>query len=194
YNNTAPSLYTTTEGKTFSKGTWHHVACSRGKTYLKLFVDGVQVDSSGSVDSTAPFYGVGQLKVFLGMRHDQTEAFKGAIDDVLIYNRALSFQEIRNLYHHQLLSIKQKAEIKNLFTVYPNPAQSIFHVKMDGIESNTLVDVELIDISGKSVYSSQLAYDSQDLEIKHSLGSGLYLLKLTLVADNRVYSTPVSIY
>src|SRR5690606_9361892 len=90
YNNTAPSLYTTTEGKTFSKGTWHHVACSRGKTYLKLFVDGVQVDSSGSVDSTAPFYGVGQLKVFLGMRHDQTEAFKGAIDDVLIYNRALS--------------------------------------------------------------------------------------------------------
>jgi len=71
-----------------------------GKTYLKLFVDSELKSSRhfkniGSIDTNIPL-AIGALH--RGVDGRTSEIFKGYIDDVRIYNRALSVKEIKKLY------------------------------------------------------------------------------------------------
>jgi type II secretory pathway pseudopilin PulG len=73
---------------------WHHVAGSYDGSNVKLYVDGVlrgTTNHVGSIDSTT--YGVN-----IGRCSEQTSRlYNGVIDDVRIYNRALSATEIAQL-------------------------------------------------------------------------------------------------
>ncbi|MEU3250701.1 sialidase family protein [Streptomyces sp. NPDC006997] len=75
-------------------GAWHHVALRRGGGRLTLFLDGEAVsteDVSGSVSRNSPF------GVHIGQRMDGRAFFTGAIDEVRVWNRALSDGEIGTL-------------------------------------------------------------------------------------------------
>ncbi|MBN2228331.1 MAG: ThuA domain-containing protein [Candidatus Thorarchaeota archaeon] len=76
-------------------GEWHHVAGTYDGSTISLYVDGVERVSnsaSGSLQtsSTSLYIGNKPLSSYPGDR------FKGIIDEVRIYNRALSNQEINN--------------------------------------------------------------------------------------------------
>ena len=85
-----PALGTTT----VSTGDWHHVAAVYDGTTIKLYLDGVL---DGSVNSSfAPTNGSASLKI--GARGDDANTrLNGLIDEVRIYNRALSEAEIQSL-------------------------------------------------------------------------------------------------
>ncbi|MFJ5260367.1 exo-alpha-sialidase [Streptomyces sp. NPDC088387] len=68
-------------------GEWHHLALRRGDGELTMFLDGTPVstaDVSGSVSRNSPF------GVHIGQRMDSRAFFTGAIDDVRVYDKALS--------------------------------------------------------------------------------------------------------
>ncbi|MEU6257938.1 sialidase family protein [Streptomyces sp. NPDC047043] len=72
-------------------GQWHHLALRRGGGRLTLFIDGTQLstaDVPGSVSRNSPF------GVHVGQRMDGRAFFTGAIDDVHVWDRALSDEEI----------------------------------------------------------------------------------------------------
>ncbi len=76
-------------------GTWHHVAAvvNRSSNFLILYVDGVQraqtsIAGGGSVSTTQP------LRFSLA-----TSPLLGKIDEVLVYNRALTGSEITDVYN-----------------------------------------------------------------------------------------------
>jgi hypothetical protein len=76
-------------------GTWHHVAGTYDGSTITLYVDGVERVSnfaSGPLQtsSTSLYIGNKPLSSYPG------DHFKGIIDEVRIYNRALSDQEINN--------------------------------------------------------------------------------------------------
>ncbi len=75
-------------------GQWHHVAGVYDGSKLYLYVDGiidVSEDSSGKINNTAG-------NVYIGENEDQMgREWKGQIDEVRIYNRALSHGEIVSL-------------------------------------------------------------------------------------------------
>jgi len=80
--------------------TWSHVCAvepsrSSGPGFL-FYVDGTVVSSNGS-GSGAPFSDVG-TPLRIGAYSNNTENYIGGIDDVRIYNRALSASEIKQLY------------------------------------------------------------------------------------------------
>ncbi len=79
---------------TFNDGIWHHIAGVRRGTTYDLYVDGqFQSTASGSI----PTYN----RIFLGKRAAVSdEYFNGSIDEVAIYPRALSADEI--LAHYQV--------------------------------------------------------------------------------------------
>ncbi|MEV7194700.1 exo-alpha-sialidase [Streptomyces sp. NPDC093510] len=71
----------------YNDGAWHHVALRRGAGRLTLFLDGTQItaaDVPGSVSRNSPF------GVHVGQRMDSRAHFTGAIDEVRVYDRALS--------------------------------------------------------------------------------------------------------
>ncbi|MEV4859817.1 sialidase family protein [Streptomyces ossamyceticus] len=78
----------------YNDGRWHHLVLRRGGGQLTLFVDGARfavADVAGSVSRNSPF------GVHLGQRVDSRVHFTGALDEVLVVERALSDDEVAGL-------------------------------------------------------------------------------------------------
>ena len=85
---------------TFKVGVWYQIACvtANGSPYALTtdYVDGVNIGSQGIHSVTNP-----TVDTFIGAGNgggNPTRNFVGTIDDVRLYNRALSPQEIAQLY------------------------------------------------------------------------------------------------
>ncbi|MER5253595.1 sialidase family protein [Streptomyces sp. NPDC002855] len=105
-SNRVTGLITTRDGSTpprsasvrttgaYNDGQWHHIALRRGGGQLTLSVDGTRIttaDVPGTVTRTSG-YGF-----HVGQRVDSRAHFTGAIDEVRVYNRALSDAELTGL-------------------------------------------------------------------------------------------------
>jgi hypothetical protein len=78
--------------------TWHFVAAQREGTTLRIFIDG-QLEGTNTVPATYDLAGTSQHNAYIGASTNNTNAtqyklFSGLIDDVRVYNRALSVGEI----------------------------------------------------------------------------------------------------
>jgi hypothetical protein len=87
---------------TLSINTWYHVALVYNGTDIRLYLNGA-LDSgtdnpmsyeSGIYDSNAPFA--------IGRRGDGTDYFDGQIDELAVFNRALTADEISSIYENGL--------------------------------------------------------------------------------------------
>src|SRR3989338_7463215 len=77
-------------------GTWHHVVAVSDVSNAYLYIDGGLDKSGGDVNWAK---GCSTLDVRIGTRSNGDFQFIGLIDDVRIYNRALSASEIQRLYN-----------------------------------------------------------------------------------------------
>ena len=97
-NGSRPAAYVHTDGDVGLDGTaalplntWTHLAMTYDGTTLRMFVNGNQVGSlasAGGVTATSGVLRIGGNSVW-------SEYYRGLIDDVRIYNRALSGTEIQ---------------------------------------------------------------------------------------------------
>jgi hypothetical protein len=82
---------------TLNDGLWHFAAfVADGNSNLKVYADG-QLDGQASYDSTldyavTPFWRVNYLN------NNSSDSLTGSIDEIRIYNRALSASEVQQLY------------------------------------------------------------------------------------------------
>ena len=77
----------------FQLNTWYHVAVRSDGSTLVSFVNGTQLGSASARDigdASSPFY--------MGTAEGTTRRLRGSVDDVRIYNRALSESEINDLF------------------------------------------------------------------------------------------------
>lgn len=83
-----------------SFGSWHHVAVSVKSGSIVLYADGKVVGSSSFAFGNLLPIGAGQ-QLRIGSGYGNARFFKGALDEVAIYKRALSVDEIKSHYDHQ---------------------------------------------------------------------------------------------
>lgn len=87
----APTSASVRTASAYNDGQWHHLALRRGGGLLTLSVDGTAVvaaDVPGSVSRNSPF------GVHVGQRMDSRAYFTGAIDEVRVFDRVLSDDEL----------------------------------------------------------------------------------------------------
>ncbi len=105
-------------------GTWHHIAGTYDGSTIRLYVDGVEKASgsaSGPIQtSSTPLY-IGN-KPFSSYSGD---FFKGIIDEVRIYNRALLHQEINDTMSNEL----------------PATSGLVLYLSFDALEGSTCPDL-----------------------------------------------------
>ena len=77
---------------------WSHIAASYDGSVAKIYVNGIE-DGSNSFASTGA---ANASDVYIGSRQSDQDMFDGLIDDLRIYDRALSEQEIQQLYYYGL--------------------------------------------------------------------------------------------
>jgi uncharacterized membrane protein len=79
-------------------GNWHHIVGTRSANSILLYVDGI-LNGIRTIDPTANIDLTNAYDLVLGRRNSVDSAyFKGAIDEVRVYNRALDGIEVTALY------------------------------------------------------------------------------------------------
>ncbi|MFY8097697.1 MAG: T9SS type A sorting domain-containing protein, partial [Flavobacterium sp.] len=96
--------------------------------------------------------------------------FNGAIDDLKIYNYALTDAQVSQLYNNNTLSTSDFDQNNLEVALYPNPVQDILNINVD----NAIKSVEIYNIQGQKVLNST----SNEVDMS-SLNSGIYLVKIT---------------
>ena len=88
--------YYTVEGTTCLVNTgWHHIVGTYDGNWMRLYVDGVQ---EGTPVNQAFNISVSTGNLIIGAWNPSSKFFNGIIDEVKVYNRALSQDEIREYY------------------------------------------------------------------------------------------------
>ena len=81
---------------------WTHIAFVYSTSHARLFIDGALVDER---ETSPDFTRMNLMNLYIGKFSDYWYPFNGLIDEVRIYNRALTASEISSLaQYHEVLS------------------------------------------------------------------------------------------
>ena len=169
---------------------WSHLILSYSTGEVKVYVKGqLKSQSQGILNFDLP------VSLFLGKRGRDNDGFggsrywKGKLDDLGIWNRALTESEITNLYQ-SIVGIHTE-NIGLGVSIYPNPTgeSKEFLVRFaDNPQQD--IHIELLDILGSVLYSNRLQAGSESCTIPvHSLSSGMYMIRVRM--NNEVYMEKV---
>ena len=159
---------------TTTVNTWKHMVYTfdRVTRTAKMYINGALTTSgvfgAWMTASGSSFY-LGNL--FAG----GPSAYNGAIDDLKIYDRALSDTEILNLFNNNTTLSTSNFNQNNLqVAVYPNPVNNILNVEV----ATDLKSIEIYNIQGQKVLSStQKQINITDLQ------TGIYMIKIEDTAN-----------
>jgi hypothetical protein len=73
---------------------WHHYVGQYDGAAARVYIDGQLEKSAGHTGRISP----GSWSLYVGQRQDEFGPISGSIDDVMVFNRSLSEDEIRSLY------------------------------------------------------------------------------------------------
>ena len=78
----------------YTTNEWLHIVGTYNGTTYRIYVNGVEMPTQGATGTNTS-----TSSLFIGARNDGDQHMNGYIDDVRIYNRALSQEEITTLYN-----------------------------------------------------------------------------------------------
>lgn len=153
-------------------GNWVHVVIQRDVTAhkMRIYTNGV-LSSEG--DETA-VTGIGEASDFIIGNIGELEfqattnasaPYKGAFDELKMYNYALTPSEISALYNQAVLGNAEFSISKNVGSVYPNPVKDQIFIKLPDYKKSSLT-ATVMDMTGKIIIKEKL----------NSNGNGLFNL------------------
>lgn len=159
---------------------WQHWVITNSLTGIELYVNG---NYSGGMTTSISGTGVTGKKYFIGACPDSTgtlayqdaylKHWNGVLDDIGIWNRALTQQEIMALYNGDEVSVTELSEGKS-FTIYPNPTKNIINIKVN--KEDLGLPIKLFDNYGKVVLSKIIDQADINLDLKN-LADGIYFIR-----------------
>lgn len=138
------------DGNELALGFWWYVTMVHDGEFDIIYIDGEEVNRKpvqGVLNSTSKPFGIGNNSV------DGGQYFPGALDEIKIYNKALTGDEILSLYETGTTSVHERFtnEIKSVINnVYPNPASEMIYID-HSLKGNQPLTIRVLDIQGRQV-------------------------------------------
>lgn len=154
-------------------GNWHHYVAvySPGET-ISLYIDN-QLDIEQTVTSSGNSSNSTDLIIGCGANFSQY--FTGSLDDIRIYKRALSTEEINGLFSYVPTSLPLN-ELNDIL-VYPNPASDLLHIDLG---QNKDAAIYLYNSTGNCVYNTITSDNKIEISVNH-FNSGVYFIEIKSV-------------
>ena len=170
-NITNPGLY--------FDGEWHHLVCMRDVSAdkLKVYIDGVKIqeitDNTGDISEQAEF-------VIGNCNYNFDTPLPGYMDELEVYNSALTDAEVAYLYNASAVSVFNKTSPANPLSGYPNPFSDRFVLDIPQDAGSSLV-VKIFDLAGKLVYSETINHPADHISVEGlgNLPIGVYFCILS---------------
>lgn len=158
---------------TFANLEWTHLAMVFDKINQEviLYKNGVYI-SATDISTLGTFNAIGTTsggQLMAGRSSQGGQHFMGDVDDIYIFRRALTGNDISALYNAEnpLLNIEEK---NKTFSIFPNPSHSIINIKF-----NAPSDCSIYSIDGRLITTlSVSSFHSVDVS---SFDAGVYFIK-----------------
>ncbi|MHB1278482.1 MAG: LamG-like jellyroll fold domain-containing protein [Bacteroidia bacterium] len=183
--NSNASAYMKTGGN-FGLNTWYYISMTRDNQWIKLFVNGVPVDSSAQ--SAGAGFNISGNQLWVGGRYGNQSFLNGKVDDLLICNYVKTNKEILDLYN-QGGPMAIEAPHQASLLVYPNPSAGSCQIITDELAGTNLLFV--YNSLGQLVQSHGLFGTTHSVNIE---GSGMYFIKIVDDKGNIVANESLVIY
>jgi len=138
---------------------WHHLVGVYNGTYLILYVDGFEASSKN----------VGTLTIesndnhlIIGAARSYTAFFNGIIDEVAVYNRALSPEEIYNHYKHGM-------SINTIRFSFVSKVSNVAEGDWIPLNTPNSYDVGTLGVDSPSVIFAKAEKDADEIEVQNRL-------------------------
>ena len=146
-------------GGTVVVNSWRHLVVTYDQTNIRVY-------SNGTLLNTAP----ASLNTALTGMLLAGSGYITTVDDLQIYNYALSQTEVTNLYNNNTTLATSNFNKNNLqVAVYPNPANNILNVEA----ATDLKSIEIYNIQGQKVKTS----NQKQINVA-DLSAGMYMIKV----------------
>jgi hypothetical protein len=171
------STYPAGQSGFITTNVWRHciLKYDASSTSLYYYLNGILVDTkllAFNVTSNTDDLVFGAQRNGAGTGY--LDFFSGKLDDIGIWNRALTQQEITNLYNSSSVGLNEFNNSK-LFSVYPNPAKHQINIKADASLINSAYSI--YDYTGKLILSGKLTSENSSIELTN-LAQGIYMLTI----------------
>ncbi|WP_298392921.1 LamG-like jellyroll fold domain-containing protein [Flavobacterium sp.] len=151
---------------TTSLNTWIHYVFTYDGTVSKIYKNGALLGTN-----TIAFNTLNNGNLFrLGLTESGgVNYFNGTVDDLKIYNYAISDADVTSLFSNNILASENFTSQNLKATIYPNPTSDNFSIEME----NEVKSVEIYSIQGHKVLTS----NTKDMNVSN-LSKGMYLVKI----------------
>jgi hypothetical protein len=193
-----------TESNSILENTWTNIIMLKNDSNFQIFING-SLQSTSIVPSTTVGGNNNNAYTKIGVNWPSTpdlEYFKGNIDDLGIWNRALTQQEITDLYNanicYQTITVTDTLLINmgivtynpitynNTIKIFPNPANN--HITIDYGNFATLNGYQLkIENSlGQQLFQTNITQQTDYLSLNNWGGNGLYFVHIIDAQGNTI--------
>jgi beta-glucanase (GH16 family) len=140
-----------TDDSDFTLGKWYHVAATYDGVILRLYVDGVE-KVTAQISGNLYYLNSGWFQIGAYKDNDEDNGHNGLLDDVTIWERALSESEISDLYTATVLAVEPDVlYAEQAFKFYPNPASNNLTIEL---ENDT--QVSIASLKGEVMFNEVL--------------------------------------
>lgn len=154
--------------------TWFHIAVTYTPEVLKCYLNGEFIGEAVPVDPLTE----NEQDFAIGRDTPATtDYFHGTMDEVNIYNRALSAADVMALKNYNGCSpsaIGDKQQLENV-NIYPNPVESIVNITLSDSENYT---VKMFSALGQLLSTNTVNQGQIDLDMSE-LKSGFYFIHVS---------------
>jgi hypothetical protein len=189
---TAPGNYQEyTSNTSANLNQWNHLVCTYSNGNIKLFLNNVLISSFQNVAITNNNNG----SFYFGASISGTfQYYNGKLDDIGFWNRALTQQEITDLYNgnicYQNITVTDTLLIntgitgfnpityENTLRVWPNPTND--HITIDAGNLNVMngYSIRITNSLGQQMFQSAINQQQFYLDLSTWTGNGMYFLNL----------------
>ncbi|OUR96032.1 hypothetical protein A9Q86_16240 [Flavobacteriales bacterium 33_180_T64] len=183
-------------GPAFEDSMYHHYVYVREGNEHRLYVDGFLFNNETFSSNPASTLG---LPLTIGAQyHNPTNSpndydfnFNGEVDEIMVYNRALSISEMQSVYNSGTSGVCKDGLSVNDFSLverislYPNPTRGLIIFKLNAqlLTSYRNLELSIMDLTGRIVCSNVELQTETKVDIS-TLSNGMYLY--TIRGENRV--------
>lgn len=174
-----------------SPSQWNHVVMTKNGNLVSIYINGTIENSNTNLNLQ------GIINLYFGVRSDLFAYFNGKLDDIGIWNRALTPSEVTQLYNQNQcftnitvtdtliinvgqLSYTNPIAYSNNITIAPNPASTQININFNNITDLNGGTIKIINSLGQQVATTPITTSGTNTTMSLATwgGNGMYFVQI----------------